>query len=210
MPIIGAQSTCHEQFSMSVISDLWVMFPFNENYHEFAMMNFPNRRLRTQKSILIFASVQSLSPVGLFAAPWTMHARLSCPSPTPGACSNSHPLRWWCHPTISSSVIPFSSCPQYFPASGSFPVSQFFESGSQSTGASASTSVFPMNIQDWFSLGWTGWISLQSKGLWTVSPKWEESSSTLQFKNINSLALSLLYGSTPESIHNYWKNHSFD
>ena len=93
------------------------------------------------------------------------HARLPCPSPTPGASSNSCPLSRWCHPTISSSVIPFSSCLQSFPASGSFPRSQFFASGGQSIGVSASTSVLPMNIQDWFPFGWTGWISLQSKGL---------------------------------------------
>ena len=92
------------------------------------------------------------------------HARLPCPSPTFGACSNSCPLSWWCHPTISSSVIPFSSCLQYFPASGSFQMSQFFSSGGQSIGVSASASVLPKNTQDW-SLEWTGWISLQSKGL---------------------------------------------
>ena len=86
-------------------------------------------------------------------------------SPTPRACSNSCPLSWWYHPTISPSVIPFSSCPQSFPASGSFPMSQFFASGSQRTGASALASFLPVNIQDWFPLGLTGWISLQSKGL---------------------------------------------
>ena len=91
------------------------------------------------------------------------HARLPCPSPTPRACSNSCSLSQWCHPTISSSVIPFSFCLQSFPVSGSFPMSQFFTSGDQSIGVSAS--VLPMNIQDWFPLGWTGWISLQSKGL---------------------------------------------
>ena len=103
----------------------------------------------------------SLWPHGL------QHARPPCPSPTPGAYSNSCPLSQWCHPTISSSVIPFSSCPQSFPASGSFPMSQFFRSGGQSIGVSASTSVLLKNIQDWFPLGWTGWISLQSKGLST-------------------------------------------
>ena len=87
---------------------------------------------------------------------------LPCPLPTPGVYSNSHPLSRWCHPTISSSVIPFSSCLQSFPASGSFPMSQFFASGGQSIGVSASTSVLPMNIQDWFRLGWTSWISLKS------------------------------------------------
>ena len=94
------------------------------------------------------------------------HARPPCPSPTPRAYPNSCPLSRWCHPTISSSVIPVSSCPpQSFPASGSFQMSQLFASGGQSIGVSASTSVLPMNTQDWFPLGWTGWISLQSKGL---------------------------------------------
>ena len=96
----------------------------------------------------------SLWPHGL------QHARLPCPSPTPGACSNSCPLNRWCHPTISSSVNPFSSHLQSCPASESFPMSQFFTPGGQSTGVSASASVLPMNIQDWFPLGWTGWISL--------------------------------------------------
>ena len=93
------------------------------------------------------------------------HFRLHCPSLTPRDCSNSCPLSWWCHPTISSSVVPYSSCLQSFPASGSFPVSQLFASGGQSTGASASASVLLMNIQGWFPLGLTGFISLLSKGL---------------------------------------------
>ena len=93
------------------------------------------------------------------------YARLPCPSPTPGADSNSCPPSRWCHSTISSSVIPFFSCLQSFPASGSFHMSQVFASGGQSIGVSASASVLPMNIQDWFPLGWTGLISLQSKGL---------------------------------------------
>ena len=93
------------------------------------------------------------------------HATPPCLSPTPGVHPSPCPLCWWCHPTISSSVIPFFSCPQSFPASGSFPMSQLSTSGGQSIGVSASTSVPPMNTQDWFSLGWTGWISLQSKGL---------------------------------------------
>ena len=94
----------------------------------------------------------------------SQHARPPCPSPTPGVHPDSCPLSQWCHPAISSSVVPFSSCLQSFPASRSFPLSQFFTSGGQSIRASASASVLPMNIQDW-SLGWTGWISLQSKGL---------------------------------------------
>ena len=97
------------------------------------------------------------------------HARLPCPSPTPGVHPNPCPLSWWCHPTISSSVIPFSSCPQSFPASGSFWMNQIFASGGQSIAISASTTVLPMNTQDWSPLGWIGWISLQSKGLSRVS-----------------------------------------
>ena len=93
------------------------------------------------------------------------HARLPCPLPTPRACTNSCPLSWWCHPTIPSSVVPFSSCLPSFPASRSFPVSQFFASGGQSIGVSVSAPVLPMNIQDWFPLGLTGLISLQSKGV---------------------------------------------
>ena len=95
----------------------------------------------------------------------SQHARPPCPWPTPRVYSNSCPLNWWCNPTISSSVIPFSSCPQSLPASGSFPMSQLFAGGGQSIGVSASASVLPMNTQDWSPLGWTGWISLQSKGL---------------------------------------------
>ena len=93
------------------------------------------------------------------------HTRLPCPSPTPGAYSNSCPSSQWCHPAISFSVVPFSSRLQSFPESGSFPMSQFFTSGSQSIGVSASASVLPMNIHDWSPLGWTGLISLQPKGL---------------------------------------------
>ena len=96
------------------------------------------------------------------------HSRLPCPSLTPGACSNSYPLSQWCHPTISSSVIPFSSCCRSCPASGSFPMSQLFASCGQSIGASALASVLPMNIQNWFPLGLTGLISLQSKGLSSI------------------------------------------
>ena len=99
----------------------------------------------------------SLLPHGL------QHARLPCPSPTPRACSNLYPLSWWWHPTISSSVVPI--LPSSFPASESFPMNQFFASGGQRIGVSASASVLPMNIQDWFPLGFTGWISLKSKGL---------------------------------------------
>ena len=138
----------------------------------------------------------SLRPHGL------QHARPPCPSPTPRVYSDSCPLSRWCHPTILSSVIPFS-CFQSFPASGSFPMSQLFTSGGQGIGVSASASVPPMNIQDWFSLGWIGWISLQPKGLSRVFP-------TPQFKSINSSVLSFLYAPTLISIHDYWKNHSLN
>ena len=133
----------------------------------------------------------SLKPHGL------QHSRPPCPSPTPGVYSNSCTLSRWCHPTISSSVVPFSCCLQSLPASESFPMSQFFTPGGQSIGVSASASILPKNIQDWFPLGWTGWISL-------------ESSPMPQFKSINSLALSFLYSPTLTSIHDYWKNHSFN
>ena len=103
------------------------------------------------------------------------HARPPCPSPSPRVYPNSCPLSWWCHPSISSSVFPFSSCLQSFPASGSFQMSHLFASGGQSIRVSVSTSVLPMNTQDWFPLGWTGWISLQSKGL-----SWVFSNSTVQ------------------------------
>ena len=127
------------------------------------------------------------------------HARLPCPLPSPRACSNSCPLSQWCHPTISSSVIPFS-CPQSFLASESFPVSQLFTSDGQSIGASAS--VLSMNIQDYFPLGLT-WSPCSPRDS-------QESSPTPQFKSVNSLVLSLLYGPTLTSIHDHWRNHSFD
>ena len=110
-----------------------------------------------------FSSVAQLCST--LGTPWTAAHQASPTSPTPGACSYSCPLIWWCHPTISSSVVPFSSCPQSFSASVSFPMSQFLTSGGQSIGASTSASVLPVNVQDWFPLGLTGLISLQSKGL---------------------------------------------
>ena len=132
----------------------------------------------------------SLWPHGL------QHARPPCPSPTPGAYSNSCPLRQWCHPTVSSSVIPLSSLPQPFPASGSFQMSQFFTPGGQRIGVSASASVLPVNTQDWSPSGWTGWISCSPRDS-------QESSPTPQFKRINSLVLSFLYSPTFTSIHDY-------
>ena len=133
------------------------------------------------------------------------HARVLRPSPAPGAYSNSCPSSQWCHPTISSFVVPFSSFLQSFPESGSFSMSQLFTWSGQSIRVSASASVLPMTIQDWFSLGLTGWISLQC-----IPRDSQESSPTPQFKSINSSALSFLYSPTLTSIHDHRKSSSFD
>ena len=129
--------------------------------------------------------------------PHGLQSRPPCPSPTPGAYSNSCPLSQWCHPTISSSVIPFSFL-RSFLASGSFQMSQFFASGGQSIGVSASASVLPINIQDWFPLGWTVGSPCSPRDS-------QESSPTPQFKSINSSVLSFLYSPTLTSIHDFWK-----
>ena len=151
----------------------------------------------------MFSSVQfSLSVVS--DSLWLhelQHARPPCPSPAPGVYPDSCPSSRWCHPAISSSVVPFSSCP--LSASESFPMSQLFAWGGQSTGVSALASVLTKNTQDWSPLEWTGWISLQSKGLSRIF-----SNTTVQ--SINSSVLSFLYSPTLISIHDYWKNHSFD
>ena len=139
----------------------------------------------------------SLRPHGL------QLTRPPCPSPSSGVYSNSCPLNWWCHPTISSSVIPFSSYLQSFPASGFFPLTQLFTSSGQSIGVSASRSVLPVNTQDWSPLGWTGWISLQSKGLSRVF-------SNTKVQKHQFFGTHLSYSPTLTSIHDYWKNHSFD
>ena len=131
------------------------------------------------------------------------HARPPCPSSTPGVHPNPCPLSQWCHPTISSFVIPLSACLQSFPASWSFQKSQFSAAGGQCIRVSASASVLPVNIQDWFPLGWTGWISCCPRDS-------QESSPTPQFKSINSSVLSFLHSPTLTSMHDYWKNHSFD
>ena len=125
------------------------------------LLHLPEGGINTEPSAQFSRSIVSdyLPPHGL------QHTRPPCPSPTPGVYPNSCPSSQWCHPTISSSVVPFSSCLQFFPASGSFLMSQLFASGGQSIGVSASASVLLMNIQDWSPLGWTGWISLQSKAL---------------------------------------------
>ena len=133
----------------------------------------------------------------------SQHTRPPYLSPTARIYPNPCPSSQWCHPTISSSVVPFFSCPQSFPASGSFQMSQLFASGGQSIGASASTSVLPMNTQDWSPLGWTGWISLQSKGLSRVF-----SDTTVQKHQFFGTQLS--FSPTLKSIHDHWKNHSLD
>ena len=148
-------------------------------------------------------SVQFLNHVRLFATPWITALRPPCPSPTPGIHPNSCPSSWWCHPAISSSVVPFSSCPQSLPASESFPMSQLFASGGQNIGVSALASVLPKNIQGWSPSEWTDWISVQPRNS-------QESSSRPQFKSINSLVLSFLHSPTRTSIHDHWKNHSLD
>ena len=133
----------------------------------------------------------------------SQHARPLCPSPAPRVYSNPCPSSWWCHPTISSSVVPFSSCPQSLPASGLLPKSQLFAWGGQSTGVSVSASVLPMNTQDWSPLGWTGWNSLQSKGISNVF-----SNTTVQKHQFS--VLSFLHSPTLTSIPEHWKNHSLD
>ena len=134
---------------------------------------------------------------------WLQHTRLLCPSWAPKACSNSCP-RWWCHPIISSTVVHFSSCLQSFPASGFFPMSQFFPSGGQNIGVLASAPVLPMNIQDWFPLALTGRISLQPKGLSRVFSQHQSSKASILWFS------AFLYSPTLTSIHDYWKNHRFD
>ena len=136
----------------------------------------------------------SLQPHGL------QHTRLPSPPPTPGAYLISIPSSWRCHPTISSSVVPFSSCLQSFPASGSFPMTQFFTSGGQSIAVSASASVLPMNIQDWFPLGWAGWISLQSKGLKSLLQHHSSKASILRHSAFFIVQLSHPYMTTGKTI----------
>ena len=157
-----------------------------------------NQSCHLQKEDNQTVSVQFSSVVSNSSWPHgPQHARTTCPSPTPRVYSNSSPLSQWCHYTISTSVVAFSSCLKSFPTSGSFQMSQLFTSGGQSIGVSALTSVLPMNTQDWSPLGWTDCISLQSKGLS------RESSPTPQFKSINSSALSFLYSPTLTSIHDH-------
>ena len=179
----------------------WICLYFSLKHFYWSVIDLQCYISFSVQSVQFIHSVVSYSlwPLGL------QHVRLSCPSPTPRVYSNSCLLSQWCRPTISSSVIPFSSRLQSFPASGSFPVSQFFASGGQKVGVSALAPVLPMNIHDWFPLGWTGWISLPSTGLSRVF-----SNTTVQKHHINPSVFSFLYGLTLTSIHDFWKNHSFD
>ena len=149
------------------------------------------------------SSVQSLRHVQLFATPWVTEHQASLSITNSQSPPKPMSISRWCHPTISPSVVPFSSCPQSFPASGSFPMSQFLTSGGQNIGVSASTSVLPMNTRDWSPLGWTCWISLQSKGLSRVF-----SNNTVQKHQF--FGTHFLYSPTLTSIHDPWKNHSLD
>ena len=145
--------------------------------------------------------IQSLSHVRFFATPWTTSPQASLPSSSPRVCSNSCPLSWWCHPTILSSVVPFSSCPLSFPAPGSFPMSQPFASGGQSIGASALAS--PSNEYSGLISFRIDWFDLAVQGT-------QESSQAPQFKSISFSVLSLLYDPTFTFIYDYWNNHNFD
>ena len=144
----------------------WVKEKKNCLINVFILFSFGISPFSTRKNeYRLNSSVQSLSLSDSLRPHELQHARPPCPSPTPGVYPNSCPSSRWCHPAISSSVVPFSSCPQSLPASESFPVSQLFAWGGQSIGVSVSTSVLAMNTQDWSPLGWIGWIFLQSKGL---------------------------------------------
>ena len=173
------------------------MFPilWDKNYSSYHSISI----IRNKAKLLFSHSTMSnsLQPHGL------QHARLPCPSPSPGACSNSCPLSPWCHPTTLSSVIRFSFCLSIFPSIRVFLMSQLFSRGGQNIGVSASATIPPMIIQDWFLYDWMVGSPCSPRNS-------QESSLTPQFKNINSLALCLLYGPTFTSIHDYWKNHSFN
>ena len=159
--------------------------------------------LELWKWVLVQKSVSSVtqSCLGSLWLHGLQHTRFPYPSLSSRVCSNSCPFSQWCYPTVSYFIVPFSSCFQSFPPSGSFPMNWFFASGGQNIAASASATVFPINIQGWLPLGLTGLISMLSKGKSSPAP---------QFESINSLAISLLYGPTFTSIHDYWKNHKFD
>ena len=187
-----------KQFQARPRGNLTLVYSLHKNSKEIIMQNWISPLGMTLVSQFSHSAVSdSLQPHGL------QHARPPCPSPTPEVYSNSCPSRQWCHPTISSSIVPFSSCPQSLPASGSFQMSQLFTSGGQSIGVSTSASVLPMNIQDSSPLGWIGGISSLSKGLSRVF-----SNTTVQKHQFFSSQP--LYSPTLTSIHDHWKNHSLD
>jgi len=164
----GSDETCVLGWGCKAVCSLWSLLAEKDGEGERGGGKEREERARginytSSVSLLCCCSADKLSLT--LRRHGLQHTRLPCPPPPPGVCSSSCPLSLWCHPTISFSVAPFSPCPQSFPASGSFLMSRLFASGGQSIGASTSASVLPMNIQDWFSLGQTGWISLQFKGL---------------------------------------------
>ena len=164
------------------------------------------KRADSKQAIYTFSSVQFSSVTQscpTLQPHASQHPRPPCLLPTPGVHSNSCASSWWCHSAISSSVVAFSSCPHSLPTPGFFPMSQLFAWGGQSIRVTASASVLPMNTQDWSPLEWTGWISLQSKGLSKVF-----SNTTVQ--KHHSSTVSFLYSPTLTSIHDHWKNHSLD
>ena len=207
----------------------WNHTVLEENIGSIVSVMFPRAREKEGK-INKWDPVQLFSCVRLFATPWTAARQASLTFTISQVCSNSCPSSQWCHPTISSSVVPFSSCPPSFPASGSFPMSTLFVSSGQSIGASASASVLPMNMQGWFPLGLTGWISLQSKGLSrvfssTTIPRhqffgaqpslWSNShihtrllEKTIAFRNIVILFPAAPFLSTPASENSSWQHQS--
>ena len=192
---VYSSSTCFSSFLKKLVTES------NYQSHEEAA---PGNVYHIGSSSLVKSSVQfSHSVVSDSLRPHEpQHARPPCQSPTPRVHQNPCPSCRWCHLAISSSVIPFSSCPQSFPALGSFQMSQLFASGGQGIGISASTSVPPMNTQDWSPLGQTGWISLKSKGLSRVF--------NITVQKHQFFGVSLLDSTTLTSIHDHWKNHNLD
>ena len=179
--------------SVTPLTKLW------DSYEQFCSAQPMHNTYCLLNVYWMISSVQLLSRVWLFATPWTTACQASLSITNSGVYPNSCPLSRWCHPTISSSVIPFSSHPQSFPALGSFPMSQLFVSGGQSIEVPASTSVLPMNTQDWSPLGWIGWIFLQSRVF---------SNTTIQKHQF--FGIQLFLWSTLKSIHDHWKTCSFD
>ena len=194
------------EFSSSGVVHLWVYSSYVTFYPLGWLRNYTaiGRTLSPTLTMVSSVSQLSLSVISDSLRPHeSQHARPPCPSTTPGVHSNSCPSGWWCHPAISSSVIPFSSCPQSLQASESFPMSQLFAWGGQSTGVSALASFLPENTQGWSPLGWLVGSPCSPRDS-------QESSPTPQFKSINSSVLSLLHSPILTSIHDHWKNHSLD